>query len=132
MMRQTQSIVYAAVLLALAGCGSRDQISRVIVCGDVTFDGQPVKNGQINFYPLGETPGGVAGAPIVAGKYQVENKGGVPVGKHRVEVEGYRAPPPLADPDAGRVQFLPAKFNQQTELTVEISDSSDQNFHLKP
>lgn len=119
-------------MLACVGCGSGDQIRRAIIKGEVTYDGQPIANGQIGFYPTGDTPGGVASAPIVAGKYVVENKGGVPLGKHRVEVEGYRAPMGPYDPDAGREQFIPAKYNRNSELTVEIADSSDQPFHLKP
>jgi hypothetical protein len=119
-------------MLACVGCGSGDQIRRAIIEGEVTYDGQPIANGQIRFYPAGDTPGGVASAPIVAGKYVVENKGGVPLGTHRVEVLGYRAPPGAFNPDSAPEQFLPAKYNRTTELAVEIVDSSDQHFHLKP
>lgn len=108
------------VAIFTLGCGHRSSIERVPVEGNVTYNGLPIANGQIQFLPLDGTPGNAAGSPIVAGKYAVANKGGVPIGKHRVVIEGYQPPPPTADPDAGRVQFLPDKFNRRSELTFDV------------
>lgn len=118
-----KALAGACILAALwtAGCGSESAIDRVPVEGTVTFNGSPVKNGQIRFYPIEGTPGPVAGSPIVEGKYSVVNKGGVPIGKHRVVIEGYEAPAAGADADAGSIQYLPDKFNRQSTLTSEIA-----------
>jgi hypothetical protein len=49
----------------------------------------------------------------------VTNKEGVPVGKHRVVIEGYE----------------PQKYNKQSDMTVEVPAGESQvvrNFELKP
>jgi hypothetical protein len=118
-----KALARAACLLAsllTLGCGTKSSIDRVTVEGNVTYNGSPITNGQIQFYPIEGTPGPVASSPIVAGKYSVVNKGGVPIGKHRVVIEGYQPPPPNSDEDAGSVQYLPEKFNRQSTLTSDI------------
>jgi hypothetical protein len=123
-------LMMAALLLPLipvAGCGSSDGLKKVVVRGQVSFDGQPIKNGEIRFFPLENTPGPVSGAPIRDGLYIADTKGGVPVGKHRVEIEAYKPPGGVYNPDAAaaRVQYMPKKFNQASDLTTDISDDQD-------
>ena len=52
-------------VLLLAGCGE----SLATVSGTVTFAGQPLAKGQIQFTP---TSGAPVGAPIVVGKYTTQ------------------------------------------------------------
>ena len=71
--------------------------------------------------------GPVSGAPIIDGRYSAVAKDGVPVGTHRVKVEGYR---PRGANDAGDdmlagmagapVQYIPPQFNTSTQLEVVI------------
>ncbi len=69
--------VLIACLSAIAGCGS----SQATVSGNVTFAGQPVASGQIEFAPAagGGTP---MGAPIIAGKYTIK----LPPGEKTVHI----------------------------------------------
>jgi hypothetical protein len=129
----------AVALAALAGCGSGDGIKKVVVHGEVQFDGKPLPHGQILFYPLAETRGPVSTASINDGKFVAKSKGGVPVGKHQVKIEGYRrpttAPPGVPIEDLGRVQYLPAKYNNQTELTTELTEDESpaiRDYSLNP
>lgn len=136
-------ILLSSVLLGLTsfGCGSAEQgPERVIVTGNVTFDGKPVSQGEIWFIPAAGREAPQAGAIIKEGQYRVENKGGVPIGACQVKITADR---PQADvkivSDGGpeevpTTQYLPARFNEKTELTVEIESSSEpvnQNFDLK-
>lgn len=117
-------VLFHAVALPLVvgftvGCGS-SELSRAVVEGSVTYQGAPIEHGLILFYPLEGTPGPVSSAPIKSGQYTVTNKEGVPIGRHRVVIEGYQPPPPGSDPDASLVQFLPQKYNKQSDLTAEV------------
>ena len=61
--------------------------------------------------------------------YRADGLGGVPVGTHKVVIRAFRASDtPVHDPIEGdhypRVQYLPAKYNQQTELEVTIPSGS--------
>jgi len=104
----------------VGGC-NRNELPRVIVEGMVTYEGQPIQEGMILFYPVEGTAGPVSSARIMAGRYSLSNKDGVPLGKHRVVIEGYKAPSPDAHPDAGPVQYLPSLFNRDSQLIAEIS-----------
>lgn len=122
--------------LLLVGCGSSSGPEKIVVEGNVTFDGQPIPNGEIMFYPIEGTPGSVAGGPIKDGKYTAKSRGGVPVGRHRVEIRAFRAPSkPQTGPDAveggAAEQYLPLQYNAYSELTSVVDASNPtQNFDL--
>ncbi len=75
----------------------------------------------------------MAGDMITNGKYKVTAKGGVPVGKCRVEIKARKA---VAQPErAGgldlkilpdpSVQIIPSKYNDESELTVTIEPGDE-------
>jgi hypothetical protein len=121
-------------MLSLTGCGQNDKFERVAVAGRVTYNGTPVESGRIRFLPAENTLTPPTAAYITDGIYRVEHRGGVPVGSFRVAIEGYSGGTVAAsdssggrhtlddDPRAfGKVQqFIPAKFNKETELTMQV------------
>ena len=120
-------------LLVLTGCGKSGGLEKVVVEGDVTYAGKPIENGEIRFNPIEGTQGPPSGAPIVDGHYRAVAKGGVPVGKHSVQIEAYDtsansgSSEMVAGGRAGaRVNYLPDKYHRATELTVEINGDSSQ------
>ena len=126
-------VLVAAVLSAalLSGCGRGDGPERVVVSGTVTYRGQPLEKGQIQFFPAQGTKAPMAGAEIVAGKYKVDAKGGVPVGTHRVEILALRPaplpknlPPEALDQGVPMQQYIPAKYNAKSELELTIAPGS--------
>jgi hypothetical protein len=115
----------------LAGCG-RDEVDRVVVSGHVTYQGQPIETGGIQFVPIEGTSGVATLVEIAAGDYVASAKGGLPVGSYRVEIMGFRRPT-SADPRAGggavlseapREQYIPDKYNEKTQLTTTIEAST--------
>ncbi|MGL4553251.1 MAG: hypothetical protein ACRC33_18965 [Gemmataceae bacterium] len=131
----------AALLVAMAalvGCGG-DRPGEV--SGTVSVDGQvPAEGSSITFVPTGQTAGG--GGLIEGGKYVVKL---VP-GNYKVEIRVPKAltgakPAPVVDgplpggPGAGGPggsggpanieESLPAKYNDQTELTIEIKPGAN-------
>jgi len=130
----------ALVLAAASGCGRRsDDVPRATISGTVTYQGQPVVSGQIRFVPTGTPPRPVNGTVIREGKYQAALWGGVPVGACRVEIEAWRLIPNASADRLGggkppAEQFLPAKYNEKSELTLTIKPGSGaitQDYDLK-
>ena len=126
-------------LLAL-GCGS-EPFQRGAVNGQVTFDGQPIANGTIVFVPTHTGPGASATGDIVAGKFTIPVKQGPSLGIHRVEVLAMRnngkkeagSPYPPGTLVDDIEQYIPAKYNHQSELKAEVKSSTPTiNFELKP
>src|SRR6185295_12839166 len=67
------------VAVAVAGCAPAPKTGKV--SGQVTLDGQPLKEGRVQFIPVaGDT--GTAGAIITDGKFSID----VPITKMRVEI----------------------------------------------
>jgi hypothetical protein len=131
-------VILCATLLApaLAGC-SRGGPAKVVVVGEVRYNGAPLPNGEIRFIPTDGTTGPVSGGTITDGKYVAEGKGGVPVGKHRVEIRSYRPIRNAAIDQSAEggctEQFLPSKYNGESTLTATVSAgnaATDVNFDL--
>ena len=117
----------------MAGCGG-DAADRVLVSGKVTYQGAPVAFGEIRFDPTNSAESQPSGAPIRDGQYKVIGKGGVPVGTHRVSITAFRANTrPQAESTtipmsggAAPIQYLPHKYNTQTELTVTLEPGENE------
>jgi len=120
-----------AVCLA-AGCSTGPAVGTVT--GDVTFDGQPVKDGRISFTPL-DGQASTGGAPIVDGKFTAD----VPVAKMKVAINGnkvigkrkaYDTPESPWEDDVA--ELLPAKYNVNSDLTLEVKKGvQDVKYELK-
>ena len=122
----------ALTMLALvAGCDDGPAMGDVT--GTVTVDGQvPPDGSSINFIPA-DGQGPSAGALIQNGKYSVQ----VPVGLAKVEI---RVPKPAKKgakvegpgSEGGYVEeLLPPKYNDQTELTLEVKrGKNEKNWEL--
>ena len=112
----------------LAGCSSDDPYERVSVSGSVTFQGQPVEDGQIRFSAKMGTTAPVVIEQISDGRYATTNSGGVPVGQYRVEIRAYdpNTSFPKTPEDPPRKQLLPAKYNVQSELDFVVESGQDE------
>lgn len=124
------------LLLAVAGCGGSANIP---IQGTVTLDGQPVEGpATIIFYPEAGTESPSASGDIVGGKYEIPADKGPSAGAFRVEITW---PKPtgkkIASVDPGMpaeeiAEAIPAKYNKDSELKVEIdSGKTEHNFDLK-
>lgn len=124
-MKSTHQIrlLLSTLLLALVTGCSQSAPNRVIVEGRVSYNDEPVANGQISFIPTEANPGPVSGGPIKDGKYVAQARGGVPLGKHRVEITAYRPMKSTGGPVGEGLpaeQYLPSQFNQRSELTALV------------
>ena len=115
----------------LVGCQRQSEIEKVVVSGYVSYDGQPIEDGVIQFRPIEGTTGPSSSTPITKGRYKMAAKGGVPVGKHRVVINAFSGQAgeltdphlPPSDLPAG-LQFLPEKYNRESTLEFEATASS--------
>ena len=136
--RPALAVFLACSAACLSGCGSGG-VRRVEVSGEVTLDGQPLDNASVLFSPTGKGPS--AGGKIEAGTFRIERSRGPRPGPYRVEITAYRptgqrvvADPSMPDEmvDVTK-QIIPACYNQQSELEVELSADGENHlaFHLK-
>ncbi|MBN72552.1 MAG: hypothetical protein CME32_25140 [Gimesia sp.] len=127
-----KGLLLLSALLLLVGCGGiSDAPDRRVVTGTVTLDGAPLEGGVIRFRPLPEGP--IAAGKIRDGKYEVTNKGGVPIGKQRVEIKGAPILPAdtagmsLGEIDAATKPAIPVpdKYHKNSELEADIEAGGD-------
>ncbi len=126
-----------ALGLAVLGCGPSEP-RRNPVSGTVTWKGQPIKGGTINF--RSDDGKHVGTGTIADGKYEIPAVSGLPAGKYAVAISypDPKIPAPRPDeppgPTAAVRELLPAKFVQGTDPTMkaDIKDlSNDVSFDLK-
>ena len=109
------------IVLPAVGCGK----STYEVSGNVTCDGQPLKEGDILFVPENPKLGPDAGK-IVDGHYQFQAQ----PGKMRVQITANRIIPGkvgmMGEPVTGN--YLPERYNEKTELRAEVGKDSPNHF----
>ena len=123
------------VLLVAGGCGSHTATMRV--WGDASYDGQPIESGQIILSPIEGTSGPSTGAAIERGKYDLRQEDGPRAGgTYRVEITAYGTERTYTPNASGkgpttiiREQFLPARYNRESQLRLKVSRVSDENRH---
>ena len=132
--RSQDSLWAAPVFLALitaVGCGGSDDF--LSVSGAITYDGQPLTNGSIGFVRRNAEPAKRIGTTIaVDGRYEIPSHEGLEAGTYQVLIYSERPSGRKLEADEGsnemvdeRVQFIPAIYNSQTTLSVEITSSRD-------
>ena len=121
-----------AVSLVASGC-SKSGPDSAEVSGVVRLDGQLIEEGSIQFIPVDGTTGASSGGVIKNGKYHIDRKGGVTVGKNRVELRAFKESSKLIqDPTAKqgvltkmRVPAFPPEYNDESTLVREITAGSN-------
>jgi hypothetical protein len=131
-------ILAITLLTVVQGCNSRQE--RASVSGKVTFDGQPLSNGQIVFEPMGAGRLGIA--QIADGAYTMPAQQGPSPGKYLVRITANRPTGEKVSAggraaDAAPVdvveQFIPPRYNDRSELNVEIGAEGEvvRDFELR-
>jgi hypothetical protein len=118
--------------LTTSGCGGGPP--RAHVHGMVTLDGNPIRDGAIEFFPLGAS-GQSAGAAIKDGKYQLDAS----VGEMKVTInasELVRQEKAYDTPDSPMIDIvrntIPAKYNTSSELKKTlVAGPNEVNFDLE-
>lgn len=101
------------------------------VSGAVRIDGRPLAKGTIRFMPMADTRSVGAAAEIVDGEYAVSEDFGLFPGKYQVcfsgigLAESIRAGREAGDAPAQVADPIPARFNQQSAIFVEVAEDGN-------
>jgi hypothetical protein len=124
--------VRSAALLLFCLAGGCSGEAALPMRGTVTLDGERVAQGNIVFLPQASS-GPKAAAAIENGVYSIPAEQGLLPGKYRVEVSWHKPTGrKIASADPGMTidetrEAIPAKFNTDSTLTVDI-DGSDKPY----
>ena len=124
-----------SLMILAVGCDSGD--GRLEVEGAVTLDGSPVTDGSISFFPQLGTSGPTAGGKITSGQFTVKSAKGLMTGSYRVEIiasrkTGKQVKDPFMDIMVDEfVQYIPAKYNVESELTADVKEGSANQFDFQ-
>jgi hypothetical protein len=139
-------LIFTSIMaqVGLAGCGSDDGLTRYPISGTVTFDGKPLANGEIQFFPTGSSgPAIAAGAMIEGGEYAIPTDEGLVVGTYKVmissvgegkekaapgEASGEGAMPGLGPLHAP--ELIPPQYNTKSELTANVTEEGPNEFNF--
>lgn len=112
-----------AAILGLSGCTKGPAIGTVE--GEVTFDGQPLKDGRVLFTPI-DGQGQTGGSTIADGKFTAQ----MPVAKMKVAINANRVigrkPVYEGDPKSPMMdvveELIPQRYNVNTELELDVKE----------
>ena len=126
-----------ACMALLVGCGRGPTVK--VMQGSVVCVGQNIAGGKVSFVPLDGKSSWIHTAPIVDGKYRIDARGGVPLGKYRVQVDAHKRTGHKVEGFTGiekamideEVRVGPQKYaNQDSPLVVDIRADSDGQFDI--
>lgn len=117
----------------VAGCGPAGP-ERAEVSGTVTFNGQPVEQGAISFFPAPGVTGPEAGGEIKDGKYHIPKKTGPVVGKNRVELRSFQKSGRMIQDPTGKpgtmaeeiANIFPDEYGRQSTLVKEVKSGRNE------
>jgi hypothetical protein len=120
-----------ATIFIIPACAGDANLAEV--SGTVTLDGRLVQEGSIQFIPIDGTSGPSIGAVIKDGKYHIERKNGVAVGRNRVELRAFRetggqVPDPTGPRGskiAERVPAFPPEYNERSTVVRDVKPGSN-------
>ncbi len=129
-MKTFLSLACVAVVFALAGCSG--DTTRGIVKGSVTYQGEPVPEGQIIFRLADNSA--VEGAIIKDGEFESS----APIGECFVQITarkkvGVKNPSSAQEENPfATVAYIPAKYNDKSTLQLSVeSGTQEHDFHLE-
>jgi hypothetical protein len=125
------------VLGLCSGCGS----NRFHISGNVTYNGKSIEDGTIEFVPVEGTAGSTIGAPINEGRYEcLQDVSLVRGGRYQVRISALaktgKTTPNIVVPGGPPLElsqnYIPAKYNSNSTLTVTLaSDSATNTFDFQ-
>jgi hypothetical protein len=127
-------VVTLGIVLAFTACDSKN--APVRVWGDVTFDGEKVETGTIEFNPIDGTKGPQTGGTIKAGRYDVSaGVGPVAGGTYLMRITATaktgkttsNPAAPAGPPVEVLKMYIPAQYNTKSTLKVTISPQASAN-----
>jgi hypothetical protein len=127
-LRRLRNYLLPAALL-MFGCGP--ELSGRPVSGVVTFQGKPLENGSIQFYPAEGQPT-FSGGNIENGQYRLPAEFGLAPGKYTVRInspEGNAAADSLEMVDVK--ERIPAKYNTESTLSADVKESGENRFDFQ-
>ena len=132
------STVFVLFVVSLMACQDANPLGRQAVSGKVTFNGQPLDHGNVEFVP--QEVGGVgSGAVIRQGAYQISELKGLCPGKYLVRIYSAQNDPTPASPEEVSlqspprlgVQHIPPQYNVKSQLIVEVTEGGSDEFNFE-
>jgi len=134
-MRIALWLLAGLLLLAKTGCDTGN--GRLGIEGTVTLDNNPLHDGAVSFLPMNGTSSPTAGGEISNGIFSVKPDKGVMAGSYRVEIIATRKTgKQVMDPLMGTmvdevIQYVPKKYNHESELTREVTSDGPNEFEFQ-
>jgi hypothetical protein len=131
--REMIVLLVTVLPVGVLGCGEgKDPHGRQALTGTVTFQGHPLGAGSIKFLPA-QDKGLSAGALIRDGRYAIPREQGLAPGTYRVLISALEPTPvpagaPGSDPAPPAKELIPAEYNLDTRLRIEVKADQENNF----
>ncbi len=118
----------------MSGCGSPDTGGKLALSGSITFQGQPLKEGSIEF--TSDDGNQQTGAAIEDGKFSIDAIHGLLPGAYTVrihsadesEVHANEEAPGMESIQQTATERIPAEYNVNSKEVVQVKEDSENDF----
>ncbi|HWL07013.1 MAG TPA: hypothetical protein VNQ76_01235 [Planctomicrobium sp.] len=107
---------------ALIGCGQTNELDRIILSGQVSYDGQPVPFGSVWFEPT-MSAGQMAptGFAIIRnGQFKTKAEDAPIAGPYNVRISGYPEETPRVDDEEQRIVLFPQYIMEMELVSTKV------------
>jgi hypothetical protein len=133
-MQQLRFVVLALLVGSLGLLGCKGEMTRRPISGQITFKGEPLDHGRIQFFTTTDPPLPVGGALIENGSYTMPAEFGIEPGTYRVRIDSLE-PDPNYKPKPGEMMSLPPsrnrlpdRYHDKSTITVEVTRDGPNRF----
>ncbi|MDR1483926.1 MAG: hypothetical protein LBT09_03785 [Planctomycetaceae bacterium] len=134
-----KKLIPIVLLICLFGCTNSNPQGRIPISGEVSLNGQPVKDGDIEFASVaGSTPMMITGAKIKDGKFETNAVNGLIPGQTYIvkiaateEVAGEFDTTPNGDKVPKMQNVAPPKWGSESQETITCEKGKPAKFNFK-
>ncbi|HBN77861.1 MAG TPA: hypothetical protein DD473_19035 [Planctomycetaceae bacterium] len=117
------------LVIFLLGCGGASKLDTVPVTGMVTYNGEPIADASVTFYPeKGRAASGMTDQDGIYTLTTYESGDGAVAGKHKVSISKQEAPPGNSTEELENIKAeIPQKYNnaETSGLTADVVAGQD-------
>jgi len=126
--RSVAGVIIVWSLVIISGCGTtEDPLNRQGVSGKVTFNGQPLANGTVEFQTEGKGVG--SGAVIEQGEFVIPDAKGLPPGEYivRVSASGDKEETLEAAGESDELakELIPPEYNTESNVRFTVKEGEE-------
>lgn len=130
------AVVIFAMALTAVGCGPENPLGRLPISGTVTFEGEPLDQGFIEFSPTENNPNIASGDRVENGRFQIPAHLGLTPGTYLVRISSAEETGEVVEPEfpgaatSTARERIPPEYNIESDQRITVTAEGPNTFQF--